>query len=69
MNNGMYTDWVVEKAKKEYGIKTVELPQEDVKKLREVSIGLWDNVAKKSPRSEKLVNIVKDQMKTFGRLE
>jgi TRAP-type C4-dicarboxylate transport system substrate-binding protein len=45
------------------GIRFITLPAEEVHKLREISVKTWDVYAKKSPRCEELVSILKDYLK------
>lgn len=44
-----------------------QLPDEEVAKMRTLVLPLWDELAAKSPRMKKGVNILKKQMKDLGR--
>lgn len=50
-----------------HGVKVIELPKKEVKRLRELVAPLWDAEAKKSEFSAKLVKILKDYNKSKGR--
>ena len=45
------------------GIRFITLPAEEVHKLREIGVKTWDVYAKKSPRCEELVSILRDYLK------
>lgn len=55
-------------ATKTYGMKFVKLSPEDEQKARNAAIPLWDNVAKMDARAAKGVEIIKQQMKDYGRI-
>ena len=49
-------------------IKEVRWSEADAARIRQMGIGLWDVVAKKSPRTAKLVEIVKAQARALGKI-
>ncbi len=51
------------------GMTLVKLSAADEKKARDVALPLWDEVAKMSARNAKAVDIVKQQMKDYGKLQ
>jgi len=51
------------------GTKMVFLPEEDVAKMISVAQGLWDDLAKSNDACEKGVEILKDQLRHYGRLK
>jgi TRAP-type C4-dicarboxylate transport system substrate-binding protein len=60
----------IAKAAKEYKVKLVHLPDEEVEWLRnETMTKLWGKVASKSPRCAELVELVKQQMRDLGKLK
>ncbi len=52
---------------KAYGLTWVKLSPADEKRARDICIKLWDDVAKLSPEAAKAVDIVKLQMRDWGR--
>jgi len=62
--------WVIADAKEKYGLVPYAWSDEDVKKVTEKAVEtLYPKVAAKSPRCAKLVEIVKKQMKAYGRIK
>jgi len=57
---------VAHKAQREYGVELVRLPQADIAKIREIAVGIWDELAKISPEAAQMIDIVKQQQKDFG---
>ncbi len=54
---------------KEHGVKFITLSPEDEAKALSVSLPIWDNVAKSDPRTAKAVEIVKQQMRDYGKMK
>jgi len=61
--------YLIADAEKNWGFKQVTWSPEDKARVFEIGIGLWDTVAAKSPRSERLVEIVKSQARHLGRIK
>lgn len=59
---------IASKAQREYGVELVRLPHADIAKIREIALGIWDDMAKISPESAQMIEIVKQQQKDFGNL-
>jgi len=63
-------EWVIADAKEKYGMVPYAWSPEDVKKVTEKAVEtLYPTVAAKSPRCARLVDIVKKQMKDYGRIK
>jgi hypothetical protein len=61
---------VIADAKEKYGMVPYAWSPEDVKKVTEKAVEtLYPTVAAKSPRCARLVDIVKKQMKDYGRIK
>jgi TRAP-type C4-dicarboxylate transport system substrate-binding protein len=54
---------------KEWGVKRVVLPPEDLENWREMAVPIWDEVAKANARSAEWVSLTKDWMKWRGYLK
>ncbi|KPK92601.1 MAG: hypothetical protein AMJ94_04705 [Deltaproteobacteria bacterium SM23_61] len=62
--------WVIADAQEKYGVIPYTWPQEDVNKVtQQAADTLYPKVAAKSARCAKLVNIIKKQMKDYGRIK
>ena len=58
------------KIEQEYDFELVKWSPEDIKRVhKEVCLPLWDEVAAKSPRCKKLVDIVKEQNRALGKID
>ncbi len=57
------------KAGRDYGIKTISLTGEARDKALAAGFALWDPVAAKGKRNAELVNILRQQMKDYGRMK
>ena len=69
MMDGMEGRLAIAKAVKEYKLKLVHLPPEEVEWLRsETMTKVWNIAASKNPRSAELVELVRKQMRDLGRL-
>lgn len=64
----VYTSRIDIMAEREGRIKIARWSNEDIAKVRKVGIGLWDKVAAASPRTARLVDIVKAQAKDLGKI-
>ena len=51
----------------EYGVKTITLPESEVKKMREVARGTWDRLAKKDKASAEAIKMIKDFLAKKGK--
>lgn len=51
------------------GVKRIYLSDTDVKKATQVSQQIWDKIAKKNERCQKGVEILRQQLRDYGRLE
>jgi TRAP-type C4-dicarboxylate transport system substrate-binding protein len=56
------------RVKKEKGVEVVTLSVEDQKKMSQVAVTVWDEVAKESDINAKAISILKDFLKDIGRL-
>lgn len=54
---------------KEEGVELIELPPEEVNKMREAAIKIWDEVAEKSPECAEAVKMIKKFNRDMGRLD
>jgi len=62
--------WVIADAKEKYGLVPYAWSEEDVRKVTEMAVKtLYPKVAAKSSRCAHLVEIVKKQMKDYGRIK
>jgi len=61
--------WSLQTAVKEGYVKEIIWSEEDTAKVRKIGIGLWDEVAAKSPRCAKLIDIIKAQARDLGKIE
>jgi len=62
--------WALANANKEYGINTYAWSSEDSKRVTKIAVEtIFPKVAAKSARCAELLNIVKKQMKDYGRIE
>ena len=73
LHNSLYTitltqHWV-RQAVKDSGLKLVYFSDADKAKLLEVSLPIWDEIAKTSPRCGELMNIIYKQMRDIGRIK
>ena len=48
-------------------VQPIQLPEEEVLKLRKAAVEVWDELAKKSERMAKGVEILKQQSRDYGR--
>ena len=55
------------KVRKEKGVELIQLPDEDVKKMKAAALVTWDEVAKRSPDCAKAVQMLKDFQASLGR--
>jgi len=70
MLDGMEGRTAIAKAVKEYKLKLVHLPPEEVAWLRsETMTKIWNMAASKNARCAELVELVRNQMRDLGRLE
>lgn len=53
----------------EEDVELIELPQEEVDKMREAAIKIWDDVAEKSPECAEAVEMIKEFNRDMGRLD
>lgn len=63
MNNSICDRLIIAKVTREYPFRVVRWSDQDIAKVTKLSFSLWDSVAAKSPRTAKLVDIVRNQMK------
>ena len=56
-------------ALKEAGVQWIEMPADDVAKMRAAAVEVWDEFAAKDPASAKAVAILKDYFKSIGKLK
>lgn len=56
-------------ASKTFGVNFINLSAADKKRALEACLPLWDKVAAMSPRCAKEVDIIKQQMKDYGRMQ
>lgn len=56
-------------AAKKIGIQFITLPEGEANKLREIAVNTWDVFAKKTPRCEELISMLKDYLKEKGTLK
>ena len=68
MRFNSYDKIIASKAQREYGIELVRLPHGDIAKIREIALGIWDELAKISPEAAQMIDIAKQQQKDFGNL-
>jgi TRAP-type mannitol/chloroaromatic compound transport system substrate-binding protein len=68
MRFNAYDRMIANKAQREYGVELVRLPNADIAKIREIALGILDEMAKISPESSQMIDIVKQQQKDFGNL-
>ncbi len=69
LNNSAYEQYLAAKGVRENpDFKLVEWSEEDIKKVQQIAYSTWDTVAAKSPRCARLVDIIKQQMRDFGRM-
>jgi len=62
--------WVIADAREKYGLVPYAWSAEDVRKVTQKAVEtLFPKVAAKSPRCAKLVEIVKKQMRDYGRIK
>ena len=50
----------------EYGVKTITLPQAEVKRMKEVARGTWDRLAKKDKASAEAIKMLKEFLAQKG---
>jgi TRAP-type mannitol/chloroaromatic compound transport system substrate-binding protein len=50
----------LEKVIKEKGVELIQLPPEDIKKMKEAALKLWDDVAKRTPENAQAVKLLQD---------
>ncbi|HSA77684.1 MAG TPA: TRAP transporter substrate-binding protein DctP [Nitrospirota bacterium] len=62
---GMY-DETVAKLKAKYGTTLITWPKEDVRRVREVAMTFFPEIAAKSPRTAKGIKIIEDYLKAKG---
>lgn len=55
-------------AEKKYGVQFHRLSEADQLRATKLALPIWDSVAKKSPRSEEGVEIIKDTLRYLGRM-
>lgn len=60
---------IAEETATQYGLKLVTLPPKEKGEIMKLVIPVWDNIAAKSPRCAKLVEIVKKQMRDLNRIK
>lgn len=51
------------------GAKAVHLPEKDVAEMQKVADQIWDEVAAANPRSAKMIGIIREYLKSKGRLQ
>jgi len=56
-------------AEQNYGLKVIKWDADATKRATEAGLATWDTVAAKSPRCARLVEIVRQQMRDYGRLQ
>jgi hypothetical protein len=62
-------NWALEQAQKNYGLKVYTWSQEDQDKARKLVIdNLWPKMAKASPGSAQLMEIIYKQARDYGRI-
>jgi TRAP-type C4-dicarboxylate transport system substrate-binding protein len=62
--------WAIENAEREYGVKIYRWSPEDTAKVYQVVADkVWPKIAAKSPESAELMEILKKQMKDYGRIK
>jgi len=70
MLDGIEGRLAIAKAVKEYKLKLVTLPDEEVEWLRDQAYNkIWPIAAAKTPKCAKMVELLKQQMRDFGRLK
>lgn len=63
-------NWVLKDSMQKYGLKLYAWPDEDVKRIVQQTFDvIYPNVAKRSKACEELLEIVKKQMRDYGRLK
>lgn len=60
---------IAEETATQYGLKLVTLSPKEKGEIMKLVIPVWDNIAAKSPRCAKLVEIVKKQMRDLNRIK
>jgi TRAP-type C4-dicarboxylate transport system substrate-binding protein len=62
-------EWVIANAAKQYGVKFYTWSPEDMKRVTELVVEkVWPKMAAKSPDCAKMVEIVKKQVRDYGRI-
>ena len=63
-------EWVLADSARKYGMKTYAWSPEDIQKVTQKAVdNLFPIVAAKSPRCARLVEIIKKQMRDYGRIK
>jgi len=68
VSNLPYEDFLANKYGKQNPFVTVRWPYSEAVKIRKICYGVWDQVAAKSPRCAKLVEMVRSQMRDLGKM-
>ena len=62
--------WALAQAKREYGVQLQAWSDADSKKVRQMAIEkIWPKVSAKSPRSAKLLELAKKQLREYGKID
>jgi TRAP-type C4-dicarboxylate transport system substrate-binding protein len=65
----MQNEWVVANAAKQYGVKFYTWSPEDMKRVTELVVEkVWPKIAAKTPECAKMVEIIKKQLRDYGRI-
>jgi len=56
------------KVQKERGVQVVTIPAEDMNKITRIAVELWDEEAKKGPEAVKALDLLKNYLKSLGRM-
>ncbi len=63
-------EWVLIDSAKKYGLQVYDWSAEDTARVTKMAVEqIWSKVAEKSPRTAKLVELVKKQMRDYGKLD
>ncbi len=56
------------RVQKKHGVTVVTLPEEDQKKMAQIAQKIWNEVAKDGPENAKAIEMLKNYLKSIGRL-